>query len=293
MQRLVLPEVIPSDVEVFRLNLDPDTDVPVEDRQVLSREEVVRAGRFHRLADRVRFTRTRVALRRLIGDRLGIAASEVRFDVNHRGKPRIHCACSATPPLRFNVSHSGAHALIAVSPRRSVGLDIERRDPERDQAELWPLILSPREQAASVQERLEFFDCWSAKEAVLKALGVGVGDYLQRLSVLRSRVDDAVGDGRSRRAGPGSRASGRKGPGCVVTGRDEPGGEAAGIEAHVEFRLHCEGVVWPEVKACRLPAPVGYAAALAWFDTALSPPIPHVPSFSPGSHPAPASRRLL
>ena len=119
MQRLALPEAIPPDVEVFRLDLDPGAEVPVEDRQVLSREEAVRAGRFHQRADRVRFARTRAALRRLIGDRLGIAASAVRFDVNHRGKPRIHCACSATPPLRFNVSHSGAHALIAVSPRRS------------------------------------------------------------------------------------------------------------------------------------------------------------------------------
>ena len=251
MRRLALPEAIPSDVEVFRLDLDPGAEVPVEDRQVLSREEAVRAGRFHHRADRVRFARTRAALRRLIGDRLGIAASAVRFDVNHRGKPRIHCACSATPPLRFNVSHSGAHALIAVSPRRSVGLDIERRDPDRDQAELWSLILSPRERAASERERPEFFDCWSAKEAVLKAVGIGVGDHLQRLSVLMSGRDDLFGGepGEARSASP----------------------ESAGTDRSW-FRLHCEGVAWPGIRACRLPVPSGYAAALAWLDPAPAPP---------------------
>ena len=252
MQRLALPEAIPPDVEVFRLDLDPGAEVPVEDRQVLSREEAVRAGRFHQRADRVRFARTRAALRRLVSDRLGIAASEVCFDVNHRGKPRIHCACSATPPLRFNVSHSGVHALIAVSPCRSVGLDIEKRDPDRDQAELWPLILSPRECAASERERPEFFDCWSAKEAVLKAVGVGVSDHLQRLSVLMPGREDPFGGAESsgaRSASPGSAGADRS-----------------------WFRLHCEGLAWPGITACRLPAPSGYAAALAWLDPAPVPP---------------------
>lgn len=109
------------------------------------------------------------------------APGSLSFAANHYGKPRL----SEAGALDFNVSHSGGFALIALSWTGAVGVDIERRESAVDVAGLSALAFSPEERTASDQSIEAFFDRWAAKEAVLKALGLGVGEHLQFLSVLR------------------------------------------------------------------------------------------------------------
>lgn len=93
-----------------------------------------------------------------------------------RGKPRL---AQERPPLHFNLSHSGALVLVALSRDLEVGVDVERVKPERDFVALAERALAP-EDAAAVSEATEdaragvFYERWTHHEARIKCLGLGL-----------------------------------------------------------------------------------------------------------------------
>jgi len=221
MQPRQLPDLLPAGIQVFEIALDLAAPLKDSDQALLSKEEATRALRFHRHDDKVRFVSARAALRRLLSSRLGCYPERLRFAFNKHGKPRLDVACSADPAPYFNVSHAGGFALIALSDSVPVGVDIERRDPHCDIAAVSRLVLSTHELESPDDCRLDFFDCWTAKEAVLKALGLGVAEHLQRLSVLRSEPA-----GGSRYA---LHRESLEGPNVDVLRLDSPSGYAAAL----------------------------------------------------------------
>lgn len=190
MQQLALPEVLLPYVAAWRLDLDLSAPLADADWAILNKDEGERAMRFARHEDRVRYVCTRAALRRLLAARLGRRPRDLRFLAGAHGKPRLAQACGADLRLEFNVSHSGAHALIAISSRRAVGVDIEHCDPALDIAGIEQQVLSPAERQMAAGLQPGFFERWVVKEAVLKAIGTGVADQLQQLSVARPAVSD-------------------------------------------------------------------------------------------------------
>lgn len=184
MQRLQLAEGAPEGLEVWRLSLDLNAPVVDDDDRLLSRAEWQRAQRLRHHADVVRAVATRVSLRRLLSAHTGIAPEKLVFTQNTYGKPALE---NADGPA-FNVSHSGHFALIAIAPGGAVGVDIERCRPEAELAPLQGLVLSPSEQIGHARDgfALPFMERWVVKEAVLKALGLGIADHLQALSIASS-----------------------------------------------------------------------------------------------------------
>jgi len=94
------------------------------------------------------------------------------------GKPHV-AGPGRARRLRFNLAHSGAMAVVAISDGREVGVDIERVRPDIDIAGLARLCFTEREIAALAQvsqtDRVAaFFSCWTRKEALLKAQGTGL-----------------------------------------------------------------------------------------------------------------------
>ncbi len=180
----------PGDVEVWHVAIPP-CDSRVDD-SVLEAAEHERASRYRQDADRVRYKVTRAALRQLLGDRLGVDAASLQFATARNGRPELAGAASA---LSFNVSHSGEHALIAVSVGGLVGVDVEHVDPRLNWQELLDLVCTDSEQRALRGEpvwcqRHAFFRYWTAKEALLKAVGLGIAEGLHAVAV--QRLDDGV-----------------------------------------------------------------------------------------------------
>lgn len=170
-----------DEVQVWRV------DCSVEPPSSLSSEEEQRARSFRHEADRKRFRACRAALRRVLAFHLGREASEIEFVRGEHGKLELSDAT-----LGFNVAHSGDWGLIAVSPARPVGVDVERINPGLDYTPLLRRICSERERQwlESLPEeraRLGFYRCWARKEALLKAMGVG-------LSISPTRFDVAESD---------------------------------------------------------------------------------------------------
>lgn len=180
MQRLPLPETVPSGVEVWLLKMNLQTPVSDSDLVLLSEDELAYASRFRRHEDQVRSVTTRAALRRILGSRLELPPDTLRFIANHHGKPFPQDDAG----IEFNVSHAGYFALIALSTGGQVGVDIESRDHEIDAKSLGAYVFSPLERKSGLKTDEDFIKHWVAKESVLKALGEGISEHLQAISIL-------------------------------------------------------------------------------------------------------------
>ncbi|WP_162180419.1 4'-phosphopantetheinyl transferase family protein [Methylocapsa aurea] len=151
---------------------------------LLSQDERDRADRFHFAVDRTRFILARAALRTLVGQAAGQAPEEIEFSTGPYGKPGL----KGRPDLHFNVSHSGALALIGISSERPIGVDIEIIRENMDELALARTFFCEDEfaflSALDAPARLRaFYKIWTCKEAVLKAFGVGISTNLKDFSV--------------------------------------------------------------------------------------------------------------
>lgn len=142
----------------------------------LSAAELARAVRFVFERDRRRYLAAHAALRRLLAETTGIAASELVFDEGPFGKP--HLSDPAAPS--FNLSHSGDVALIGIGPPGvEVGVDVEVPRTMSDALELAERHFAPAEIDAlrstpPDQRDHAFLRGWTRKEACLKAIGSGL-----------------------------------------------------------------------------------------------------------------------
>ncbi len=145
----------------------PDVDIGLLD----TRERELAAARG--TAASRRYTIAHVALREILGGWLGRAPRAIIFEFGEHGRPEI-----ADRAVRFNLSHSGEVALVAVTSSGDIGVDVERVRPRR----LEPLarrVLTEAEYAwwssrATDAREEAFHIAWTRKEAVLKASGRGV-----------------------------------------------------------------------------------------------------------------------
>ena len=168
------------DLESFR------EDAPRLER-LLSPDERDRASTFLRDLHRDRFIACRAALRLVLGARLATRPEGIRFRYGPWGKPEIDAAAA---DVRFSVSHTHGRALIAVATGFDVGIDVEHDAPVPDWEGLSERVFSQperRELAAAADKPGAFLRGWTRKEAVLKALGVGISAPLAELTVSLGR----------------------------------------------------------------------------------------------------------
>ena len=121
---------------------------------------------------------SRAALRRILARYLGVAPAEVALESDANGKPRL--APGRHPDLRFNLSHSGDVALVALRLGHEVGVDVERLRPDVDGIPIAREVFSARERAAMPRLAPDdpagaFFRAWVRHEALAKATGRGIG----------------------------------------------------------------------------------------------------------------------
>ncbi|MFF1438490.1 4'-phosphopantetheinyl transferase family protein [Streptomyces sp. NPDC058295] len=100
-------------------------------------------------------------------------------------------------PVAFSVTHSGASVGVAVCRGGEVGLDVEECRGDMDVDSAARVALSDAELAAlyarpTPERQPAFLRTWTRKEAVLKALGVGLGVPLRELEVSGPEQSPAV-----------------------------------------------------------------------------------------------------
>ena len=173
----------PNQVDVWRIRLDLPPASVERLESTLSADETQRAARFRFPKGRKDYTVAHGSLRDILSRYLQCEPRQLSFSIDEYGKPRLE-----SHPLEFNISHSGDFALIAVTRECKVGVDVElhRQDLEHEKIvhrffssnEIAELMALPAEQRIT-----GFFNCWSRKEAYIKAQGLGLSLPLDSFDV--------------------------------------------------------------------------------------------------------------
>jgi len=147
-------------------------------RAILADAERERAQRFRLAEDRQRFEVTRSLLRVILGRYLNRPPASLRFSANAFGKPFIDDTQNPGT-IMFNVAHSGDCALLAFGCALEVGVDVEDLRIERGIVELGKAVLTPPEYVRLLalpegERKADFLQTWTRREALGKALGVGI-----------------------------------------------------------------------------------------------------------------------
>lgn len=182
-----LPRGNSEEVHVWRIPLDVSKSVAGRLRRLLSEDERERADRFRMELHRNHFTVGRGILRQVLGDYLEVEPNALVFRKGMFGKPELG-GTGGSSPLRFNLTHSGGLALLAVASGREVGIDIEQVRPMGDAERIITRFFSRKEQADFLslpgdQRPAAFFRGWTRKEAYMKATGEGFALALDRFDV--------------------------------------------------------------------------------------------------------------
>jgi 4'-phosphopantetheinyl transferase len=175
----------PDEVHVWAWALEPLPDNLDGHVALLDDAERQRMNRFHFAPDRARYAVAHGNVRRILGAYLHRPPAHLTFQEDAYGKPRL-AARGPEEPLAFSISHSRRVAALAVSRDGPVGVDVEDVRPiERAvaAAHFSAAELADLDRLDAKQWPGGFYRCWTRKEAILKAEGIGLNRALDGFDV--------------------------------------------------------------------------------------------------------------
>lgn len=175
------------EVHVWCAGLDQPLSCVQSLEQNLSEPEKARSNRFHFEKDRIHYIVARGRLRQILGYYTGIDPRELHFRYSSYGKPAL-VEQENQNDIRFNVSHSQGLALFVLTLGHDIGVDIEYIRPEMEYDQIAEHFFSDKEvttlRSLPVEmQAVAFFNCWTRKEAYIKARGEGLSLPLHKFDV--------------------------------------------------------------------------------------------------------------
>ncbi|MEN3356838.1 MAG: 4-phosphopantetheinyl transferase [Mycobacteriales bacterium] len=161
-------------VQVWLIPVTQPPAVLAELAAVLDAGERARAEAFALPGPRARFVAAHGAARHILGARLGLAPGRIGWQRGRFGKPEV---AGDPPPARISLSHCAGYAMLAVTDRRPVGVDLQRLPGRLDVARMSARYYPPDEAAyvaagaGPVGRADRYAWLWARKEACVKAAG--------------------------------------------------------------------------------------------------------------------------
>ncbi len=176
-----------AEIHVWLAFLDQSLSLHKELSKTLSLDEHNRVARYNFDKDKKRFIVRRGILRSILGNYLHMRPDRIRFCYNDEGKPALPDNANMQR-IHFNLSHSDGLAIYAFSRIQEIGVDIEKKRPLNDMEQIVDSFFSKREKAdffslSSDKKNAVFFNCWTRKEAFVKAIGQGLFYQLDAFDV--------------------------------------------------------------------------------------------------------------
>ena len=171
-------------VNVWRISLSLHSAAVESLQSTLSEGESQRAARFHFTKDRDHYIVSHGGLRDILARYLRCEPGQLNFSTGEYGKP----ALIPDKGLEFNLAHSGNYALIAITCGRKIGVDVEHIRQNMEFERIANRFFSPNEISELMtlppdQREVAFFNCWTRKEAYIKAQGLGLSLPLDSFDV--------------------------------------------------------------------------------------------------------------
>jgi phosphopantetheinyl transferase len=146
----------------------------------LNHEERTKCKRFRFQKDRDSYLVVHGLLKLILGKYLEMQARDVQLEYNSFGKPLLS---GHDPNIFFNLSHSSDLSALVFDLSNPAGIDIERMNPDFDFHKITRNFFSRDEHgfihAEREQSMARFYEIWTRKEAILKAVGVGISEHLE------------------------------------------------------------------------------------------------------------------
>lgn len=182
-----IPALASAEIHVWCISLLASPMEIARATEVLTGEERGRTRSFRLLPDQRRFVLRRARLRQLLASYLAASPLDLRLEPDPQGKPFL-AKPTGSDEIKFSCSHSGDLALIAFARGVELGVDLQLHQPMNDAEDLARHYFSASEirELAQLPPALKttgFFNCWTRKEAFIKATGRGLSYPLDRFSV--------------------------------------------------------------------------------------------------------------
>jgi 4'-phosphopantetheinyl transferase len=141
--------------------------------QSLNAHELERYHRFYFDIHKCRFALSHHATRHILSLYCDCLPKDIEFFSSSHGKPHV-----TNQTIEFNLSHSGHWAFLAVGTSGPLGIDVECYKP-RDYLGLARHAFSSAEvklleNLTAEKLKMSFFHIWAQKEALIKAMGLGL-----------------------------------------------------------------------------------------------------------------------
>jgi len=154
--------------------------------QSLSDQEKTQAERFINNTLMDRYVLSHGLLRVLLSFYTDKNPQNIQYSVNQFGKPFLE---DNDYQVQFNMSHSKDYAVYIIALEDQVGIDIEWKDKDINIQEISELIFSSAEAIHFNQLPLEekfhaFYDIWTKKEAIIKAIGQGLSYPIKTIEIM-------------------------------------------------------------------------------------------------------------
>lgn len=173
--------ILPNEVHLWYISYN----MHLIDKTCLVKNELDRADAFRFNVHRNQFLMYRSALRHILAVYYKIAPQNLVINYNRYGKPHLS---DNRLNLEFNLSHSSDMAILAITQKNAIGVDIEQIKPFDNLEDLVNRYFSIAEQKlfylTTSKKKLEsFYEIWTRKEAYIKAIGKGLSFPLDHITV--------------------------------------------------------------------------------------------------------------
>lgn len=159
--------------------------------KIMSPQEQEYVSRFENYDDRMRSAAGKILTRKLLSHYMNISQEKIKVSKSKYGKPILENNHEFS--LNFNVSHSGKVVLVAMTRGRIVGIDVESQHSMPDYLSLAKNFFTDKEFEiiSNVNNEELFLDYWTAKEAYVKAIGMGLNKELNSFEIRGNKIIDS------------------------------------------------------------------------------------------------------
>ncbi len=176
-------EIRSGEVHIWRNTLNENHYILEKHESLLSNEEKRRCSEYMYEAEKVRYTCNHRFVRQVLSNYLKVEASSIVFSITNFGKPFVK-----NTGLFFNYSYRDKICVLAISRDAEIGIDIEKIKLLQDLETFASFSFSEMEKKIIFESSPENFEStlftfWTYKEAIIKALGIGLNADLTQIDL--------------------------------------------------------------------------------------------------------------
>lgn len=170
-----------EEIHIWCIRWGEIIDFLKEKAYIMDCQEKEKAAQYRFYEDRMRYMAGKICTRILLMRYLN--ENSIVFLAHELGET-YHKKVFGKQSINFNISHSGEIVLLVFAYEMKVGIDVQKINEYLEYKEMANNFFSPVEaQDVNCGNIKLFFQYWSAKEAYLKALGIGLGNGMDFFSV--------------------------------------------------------------------------------------------------------------